>query len=425
MKVLVVGGGGREHALCWALAASPVCDALYCAPGNAGIAQEATCLPIKADDLDGLEKAAADYAIDLAVIGPEAPLVAGLADRLRGAGLRVFGPGADAAALEGSKAFMKELAEEAGVPTAQHRTFTDYDSALAYVRERGLPLAIKADGLASGKGVTVAETDDEAEQALRQALIERRFGAAGARVVVEDYLDGEEASLFALVDGKVALPLVAAQDHKAIGEGETGPNTGGMGAYSPATPVTPEMERRLTKEIIQPMVDALTARGLSYVGVFFAGLMLTERGPRLLEVNVRFGDPEAQAILPRLESDLLPALVAACDGQFKAFDLRWSDEAALAVVLAAQGYPGGYRKGTAINGVEAAGDDENRLVFHAGTARAGDGQLIADGGRVLTVVGLGPDLAAARQRAYQGVAAIAWDDGYYRRDIGWRGLNRA
>ncbi len=422
MRILVVGGGGREHALCWAIAASPLCDRLYCAPGNAGIAREATCVPIGAEDVEALVAFAREEAIDFVVVGPEAPLVLGLADRLDEVGIKVFGPSARGAELEGSKAFMKDLCAKYGIPTAAYRRFTDAAAAKAYLRERGAPIVVKADGLATGKGVTVAASLDEAEAAVDAALVDGIFGDAGAELVIEDCLVGEEASAFALVDGETVLPLISAQDHKQVGEGDSGPNTGGMGAYSPAPIMTGALERRVLEEILRPTVIAMAEEGRPFKGVLYAGLMITEAGPQLLEYNVRFGDPECQVMLARLQSDLLPALVATADGVLESFDLRWHHEAALTVVMASRGYPGPYEKGTAIRGIDRAEEDEQVLVFHAGTKRGDDGALLANGGRVLGVTALGADVAEARARAYRAVDRIDWPGGFCRRDIGWRAL---
>jgi phosphoribosylamine--glycine ligase len=420
MRILVVGGGGREHALCWAIAASPLCDRLYCAPGNAGIAREATCVPIGADDVDALGAFAREEAIDFVVVGPEAPLVLGLADRLNEAGIKVFGPSAAAAELEGSKGFMKDLCAKHGIPTAAYGRFTDAEAAKAYLREQGAPIVVKADGLAAGKGVTVAGTITEAEAAVDAALLDRAFGQAGAEVVIEECLVGEEASVFALVDGTTALPLASAQDHKQVGDGDTGPNTGGMGAYSPAPIVTEDMARRVMDEILQPTVHAMREEGRPYKGVLYGGLMITAEGPKLLEYNVRFGDPECQVLMARLKSDLLPALIATSDGLLGSFDLRWYDETALVVVLAAKGYPGTYEKGTVIRGIEAAESDETVVVFHAGTKTGEDDALLANGGRVLGVTALGATVAEAQRRAYAAVDRVDWPEGFCRRDIGWR-----
>ncbi|MET4697882.1 phosphoribosylamine--glycine ligase [Constrictibacter sp. MBR-5] len=422
MKVLVVGSGGREHALCWAIAASPLCEKLWCAPGNAGIAQDAECVAIGAEDLDGIVAFAREHAVDLVVVGPEGPLVLGLVDRLNDAGIRAFGPSAAAARLEGSKGFMKDLCAAHGIPTAAYGRFTDAAAAKAFVRERGAPIVVKADGLAAGKGVVVAESVAEAEAAIDDALVANRFGDAGAELVVEEFLEGEEASYFALVDGKTVLPLASAQDHKRVGDGDTGPNTGGMGAYSPAPVMTPEMEARVLDEIVHPLVAAMTEAGCPFKGVVFAGLMIGESGPKLIEINVRFGDPECQTLMMRLRSDLLPALVASADGALAHLDLRWHPETALCVVMAANGYPGDYAKGTEIRGLDAAASDDV-TVFHAGTKREAE-RILATGGRVLGVTALGASVAEAQARAYAAVDRIDWPDGFCRRDIGWRAVAR-
>jgi phosphoribosylamine--glycine ligase len=425
MKILVVGSGGREHALCWAIAASPLCDKLYCAPGNAGIAQEAECLGIAADDIDGLVSFSAGESIDLVVVGPEQPLVMGLVDRLEEMGIKAFGPRAAAAELEGSKGFMKDLCAKYGIPTAAYGRFSDIEMAKAFIREHGVPIVIKADGLAAGKGVTVARTLDEALNAAEDALVEGQFGAAGAEIVAEEFLEGEEVSVFALCDGKTALPLASAQDHKAAYDRDKGPNTGGMGAYSPAPAMTDELLAQVMDTIVQPTIDGMAAEGRPYKGVLFAGLMLTKDGPKLLEHNVRFGDPECQVLMMRLKSDLVGALMATVDGVLSSFDLRWYDDAALTVVLAARGYPGSYEKGTEIRGVETAEDaDENVTVFHAGTKRDEHGRLLAVGGRVLNVTALGRTVGEAQARAYEAVDRIDWEKGFCRRDIGWRAVAR-
>jgi phosphoribosylamine--glycine ligase len=425
MKILVVGSGGREHSLCWAIAASPLCEKLWCAPGNAGIAQEAECVAIAADDIDGLVAFATGEAVDLVVVGPEQPLVMGLVDRLEEKGIKAFGPRAAAAEVEGSKGFMKDICAKYDIPTAAYGRFTDIEKAKAFIREQGAPIVIKADGLAAGKGVTVALTLDEALNAAEDALVEGQFGAAGAEIVIEEFMEGEEISVFALCDGKTALPLASAQDHKAAYDGDKGPNTGGMGAYSPAPAMTDELLAEVMKTIVQPTIDGMAAEGRPYKGVLFAGLMLTNDGVKLLEHNVRFGDPECQVLMMRLRSDLVAALVATVDGVLDRFDLRWYDDAALAVVLAANGYPGSYEKGTEIKGVEAAGDaDENVTIFHAGTKRDGDGPLQAVGGRVLNVTALGRSVAEAQSRAYEAVDRIDWPEGFCRRDIGWRAVAR-
>jgi phosphoribosylamine---glycine ligase len=419
VRILIVGGGGREHALAWAIAASPLCDALFCAPGNAGIAQDATCVPIGAEDIEALVKFAQDEAIDLVVVGPEAPLVAGLVDRLDAVGIKAFGPSAAAAQLEGSKGFMKDFCARHGIPTAAYARFGEAGAARAYIRRQGAPIVVKADGLAAGKGVTVAQTVDEAEAAVAAAMEDKAFGAAGAEVVIEECVTGEEISVFALCDGKDFVPFGSAQDHKAVGEGDTGPNTGGMGAYSPAPVATPELERQVIDEVIRPTVQGMAADGVPFRGVLFAGLMVTADGPKLLEFNVRFGDPECQVLMMRLRSDLVPALVAACDGVLGHFDLRWHDDAALVVVMASKGYPGAYEKGSEIDGLAAAEADAAVTIFHAGTA-AEDGRIVAVGGRVLGVTAIGASVKEAQARAYAAVDKIDWPGGFCRRDIGWR-----
>ncbi len=421
MRILVVGGGGREHALCWAIAGSPLCDKLYCAPGNAGIRQDAECVPISAEDVDGLVNFATENAIDLVVVGPEGPLVLGLVDRLEALNIRAFGPRANAAMLEGSKGFMKDLCARHGIATAAYGRNTEAESAKAYIREQGAPIVVKADGLAAGKGVTVAQSVEEALKAVNDAMTHNAFGNAGAELVVEEFLDGEELSFFVLVDGTNALPLAGAQDHKAVGEGDTGPNTGGMGAYSPAPSLTEALESEVMETIIMPTVRGMAEDGCPYTGVLYAGLMLTKDGPKLLEYNVRFGDPECQVLMMRLRSDIVPALVAACDGVLESFDLRWSDDAAMTVVLAANGYPGGYEKGTEIKGLDAAAAT-GAMVFHAGTMAEGE-KILANGGRVLNVTAHAPSIAEAQQGAYAAIEAIDWPDGFCRRDIGWRAIS--
>jgi phosphoribosylamine--glycine ligase len=425
MRVLVIGSGGREHALCWAIAASPLCDALFCAPGNPGIEEDgATCVAVAPSDAEGILALARRERIDFVVVGPEAPLVAGLVDRLEAAGIAAFGPSAAAAVLEASKGFTKDFCARHGVPTAAYGRFRDAESARDFLRKQGAPIVVKADGLAAGKGVTVAMTMAEALAAVDDALVAKRFGAAGAEVVIEEFLEGEEASFFALVDGRHALPLASAQDHKRVGDGDTGPNTGGMGAYSPAPSLTPVLEREVMERFIDPTVKGMAAEGRPFKGLLYAGLMLTKAGPRLVEYNVRFGDPECEALMPRLMSDLLPALVAARDGVLDGFDLRWYPESSVSVVMAAKGYPGEPLRGSEIRGLaEAARSDTSVKIFHAGTKRV-DGRLLADGGRVLDVVALGKDVAAARAKAYAVIDRIDWPEGFCRRDIGWRALPR-
>jgi phosphoribosylamine--glycine ligase len=423
MRVLVVGSGGREHALAWAISASVLCDELYAAPGNAGIAEVATCVPIQAEDIDGICAFARDKKIDLVVVGAEVPLCNGLVDKLEAQGTPAFGPTAAAAALEGSKGFTKDLCAKYDIPTAAYGRFKAIDPAIKFIRERGAPIVVKADGLAAGKGVIIASTVPEAEAAVRD-ILGGSFGKAGAEVVVEEFLDGEEASVFALVDGTHALPLASAQDHKRAFDGDAGPNTGGMGAYSPAPIVTDAMLADVMKRIIEPTVAAMADMKRPFKGVLFAGLMIDKQGPKLLEYNVRFGDPECQVLMMRLKSDILPALLAARDGRLDTVDLRWHDDAALTVVMAAKGYPGTYAKNTVIEGVEDAAKVEGVTVFHAGTKRD-DGKLLATGGRVLDVTATGRTVAEAQTRAYEAVDRIRWPEGFCRRDIGWRAIARA
>ena len=422
MNVLLLGSGGREHALAWALSASPLLTKLFCAPGNAGFADVAQCIPIDPTNQDSIIQFCRDERIQLVVIGPEAPLVAGLGDALGAAGIRYFGPTKSAAQLEGSKGFTKDLCRTAGIPTAAYGRFMDAQAAKTYLAAQSLPIVVKADGLAAGKGVIIATTREEAEAAV-DACLSGAFGSAGAEVVIEEFLHGEEASFFALCDGVHALALASAQDHKRVGDGDTGPNTGGMGAYSPAPIVTPEMSDRVMREIIEPTIKEMAARGTPFKGVLFAGLMITASGPNLIEYNVRFGDPETQVLMMRLKSDLLAALIATTDGVLANFDLRWSDDAALTVVMAANGYPGTPEKGTEIKGLELAQATPNVEIFHAGTRRDG-ARLIADGGRVLNVTGRGKTIAEARDAAYAAIAKIDWPGGFYRKDIGWRALQR-
>jgi phosphoribosylamine---glycine ligase len=416
MKVLVVGSGGREHALCWALAGSPMVTEVVCAPGNAGIAAEARCVAVGADDLEGLVALAREERVGLAVVGPEAPLVLGLFDRLQAAGIKAFGPTAAAARLEGSKAFAKAFCARHGIPTAAFRVFgpAERAAARAHIKAQGAPVVVKADGLAAGKGVVVATTIEEALAAV---------DAASDAIVVEEFLEGEEASLFALCDGNHALEIGTAQDHKRALDGDRGPNTGGMGACSPAPRLDAATVERAMAEIVRPTLAGMAAEGAPFAGILYAGLMLTASGPKLVEYNVRFGDPECQAVLPRLMTDLAQLFLGAVDGMLGHMNLRWRpDEHALAVVLASQGYPGSYAKGTEIRGLDSLAAEPGVLVFHAGTRRAGDGRLLADGGRVLGVTGLGATLAEARERAYKTVDRIDWPDGFCRRDIGRRAL---
>ncbi len=423
MRVLVVGGGGREHALVWKIAQSPQVDAIYAAPGNAGMSEHAECLDIGAEDIDGLLGFARSQGIDLTVVGPEVPLVAGVVDRFREAGLRIFGPEKEAAQLEGSKVFAKRLMREARVPTVEFRVFDEPTTAHQYLDSQDAPIVVKADGLAAGKGVLVCRSIDEAHQAVDAIMVDRRFGEAGREVIIEECLVGEEASILALSDGKTIYPLPSSQDHKPIYDGDGGPNTGGMGAYSPAPVVTPEMEEHITREILVPVVHALRVRGIRYRGVIYAGLMMTPGGPKVLEFNVRFGDPETQPILVRLKSDLVPALEAVVDGRLQETSLEWDDRPAVCVVMASGGYPGSYEKGKPITGLEDAAGMTDVAVFHAGTASA-DGRLVTNGGRVLGVTALGETVAEAKARAYDAVKKIQFDGAYYRTDIADRAIHR-
>ncbi len=422
MKILVVGSGGREHALAWAIRRSPLCETLYCAPGNAGIAEMATLVPIGAEDVEGLEKFAREQKIDLVVVGPEGPLVAGLVDRLDAAGIKAFGPSAAAARLEGSKGFMKDMVAKAGIPTAAYGRFTDADSAKDFIRRNGAPIVVKTDGLAAGKGVVVAMSEAEALTAVDQMMTGKQFGSAGDELVIESFLSGEEASFFAIIDGKTALPLIAAQDHKRVGDGDTGPNTGGMGAYSPAPVVTDDVAQKIMDRCVTPLVETMAREGAPYRGVLFAGLMIENGEPTLIEYNVRFGDPECQVLMARLDSDIVELLLAACDGKLAGYQLEWKPDPAMVVVMAAAGYPGSYKKGGVIGGFDAANGVPGVKVLHAGTATDTTGQVIATGGRVLGVTASAPTLAEARERAYQAVDKIEWEDGFCRRDIGWRAL---
>jgi len=422
MNVLLLGSGGREHALAWKLAQSPLLGTLYAAPGNPGIGHHAALVPLALDDQRAIVDFAREAAIDLVVIGPEQPLVEGLADMLRAAGIAVFGPSAAAARLEGSKGFTKALCDRAGVPTAAYESFTDAAQAKRALPRFGLPVVIKADGLAAGKGVVIATTAAEAEAAIDE-MIGGRFGAAGASLVIEQFLEGEEVSFFALSDGKTVVPFGSAQDHKRVGDGDTGPNTGGMGAYSPAAVLTRDLEARVMAEIVRPSVAAMAKAGTPFAGVLFAGLMLTDSGPQLIEYNVRFGDPECQVLMLRLGEDLLPLLHAAATGSLTDRPIAWKDEAALSVVMAADGYPGTPLAGGAIAGIAAA-EAEGAHVFHAGTRNDAAG-LVAAGGRVLAVTASAPDVAGAQAAAYRAVDAIDFPTGFCRRDIGWREVERS
>ncbi|MFO7339763.1 MAG: phosphoribosylamine--glycine ligase [Lysobacteraceae bacterium] len=425
MKILVIGSGGREHALAWKLAQSPRVSEVIVAPGNAGTATEARCrnAAVKATDLDGLLKLAQDEGVALTVVGPEVPLVAGVVDRFRAAGLRIFGPTAAAARLEGSKAFAKDFLKRHGIPTAFYEVHSEVEAALAYVRARGAPIVVKADGLAAGKGVVVAMTLEEAEAAVRDMLSGNAFGDAGARVVIEEFLEGEEASFIAMVDGRTALPMATSQDHKRVGDGDTGPNTGGMGAYSPAPVVTPEVHARIMREIVEPTVAGMAADGTPFTGFLYAGLMIAPDGaPKVIEFNVRFGDPETQPVMLRLDSDLVELVEAALDGRLHEIQARWNPQCALGVVMAARPYPEAPVTGETITGLDTVPADVK--VFHAGTALDGEGRVVSAGGRVLCVTALGDSVSQARQRAYAGVAGIHWEHEFHRSDIGWRAIAR-
>ncbi|ALN56103.1 phosphoribosylamine--glycine ligase [Lysobacter enzymogenes] len=425
MKVLVIGSGGREHALAWKLAQSPRVDEVLVAPGNAGTAREGKCrnVAVAATDLDGLLKLAADEAVAVTVVGPEAPLVAGVVDRFRAAGRRIFGPTAAAAQLEGSKAFAKDFLARHGIPTAYYAVHTDVDAALAYVREKGAPIVVKADGLAAGKGVIVAMTLPEAEDAVRDMLSGNAFGAAGARVVIEEFLDGEEASFISMVDGEHALPMATSQDHKRVGDGDTGPNTGGMGAYSPAPVVTPAVHDRVMREVVMPTVRGMIADGVPFTGFLYAGLMIDADGaPKVIEFNVRFGDPETQPVMLRLRSDLLDLVEAAIDARLDAVAADWDPRPSLGVVMAAQHYPDTPRTGDPISEWDVPLPVDSH-VFHAGT-RLVDGQAVTAGGRVLCACALGDSVADAQRRAYEVVAGISWQGEFHRHDIGWRAIER-
>jgi phosphoribosylamine--glycine ligase len=422
MNILLLGSGGREHALAWKIAASPLVEQLYCAPGNAGIAEDAEIVPLDIADHAAVIAFCRAQNIDLVVVGPEGPLCAGIVDDLNAAGFKAFGPSRAAARLEGSKGFTKDLCKANNIPTAAYERFAAAAPAKAYVRRQGAPIVIKADGLAAGKGVVVATTVAEAEAAI-DMMFGGDLGAAGAEVVVEEFLEGEEASFFALCDGETAIALASAQDHKRVFDGDQGPNTGGMGAYSPAPVMTPEMTRRAMDEIVLPTVAAMKVMGAPYKGVLFAGLMITPAGPKLIEHNVRFGDPEGQVLMLRLMSDLVPALLACSDGMLRNFDLRWFPDAALTVVMAAKGYPGSYAKGSLIEGLDDAAQVEGVEIFHAGTMADG-GRILANGGRVLNVAALGKTVAQAQERAYAAIDRIRWPEGFCRRDIGFRAVER-
>lgn len=423
MKILLIGSGGREHALAWRLANSQRCKELYCAPGNPGIGESAILVDIGVDDVEGLVAFAKDKAIDLVVVGPEGPLVAGLGDALRAAGIKCFGPSKAAARLEGSKGFTKDLCSKYDIPTAAYGRFRDEAAACAFIRKTGAPIVVKTDGLAAGKGVIVAQTVEEAETAVRD-ILGGTFGEAGAELVIEEFLDGDELSFFAFSDGTTTVPFTTAQDHKRVGDGDTGPNTGGMGAYSPAHMMTMDLHNKIMDRIINPTAEAMKKEGCPFQGVFFAGIMVVKGEPYLIEYNVRFGDPECQAILLRLQNDLLEILDACASGTLANFrdKITCSSNAALAVVMAAKGYPGTYKKGSPIRGIEKADQTPSAMVFHAGTAKNAAGEIVSNGGRVLAVAASAGSVEAAQKIAYEAIGKIAWEDGFYRKDIGWRAV---
>jgi len=424
MDILLIGSGGREHALAWKLAQSPNCSKLYCAPGNAGIEAQAQCVPIKVSEIDKIVAFAKEKAIDLVIIGPENPLVDGLADKLNEANVDVFGPSAKAAQLEGSKGFMKDLCAKYNILSAKYGRFIDVESAKKFIEETGAPIVVKTDGLAAGKGVIICETTDQAIEAASEMLSGAAFGAAGQEIVIEEFLEGEEVSFFALSDGKTILPLTSAQDHKRVGDGDTGLNTGGMGAYSPAHFMNEALEQQIIKDVIEPTIKGMASEGCPFTGVLFAGLMVKDGKATLLEHNIRFGDPECQAIMMRLQGDLVEILHAAAQGRLdEAKDkISWSDDAALCVVMAANGYPASYKKNTPIKNIDEANAVEGSYVFHAGTAKDDNGNIISVGGRVLGVTAIGANIATAQERAYKSVDCIDWPEGFCRRDIGWRAL---
>lgn len=423
MKVLVIGSGGREHALVWKIAQSAMVEKVFCAPGNAGIAEQADCLPIKVDDIDGLLAFARREQIGLTVVGPELPLTLGIVDRFREAGLTIFGADEKAAQIEGSKSFSKDLMAKYGVPTAAYGTFSDPEQAKKFIRRQGAPIVVKADGLAAGKGVIVAQTVEEAVAAVDDILCAGAFGSAGSKVVIEEFLEGEEASFLAFTDGKRIVPLASSQDHKAVFDGDTGPNTGGMGAYSPAPVVTAEIHRKIIDQVLRPTIDGMAAEGCSYRSILYAGLMIKNGEIKVLEFNARFGDPETQPLLARLKSDIVPVLLACADGDLSGIDLEWHDKAAVCVVMASGGYPGSYEKGLPIEGLDKAAAIDDLIVFHAGTASK-EGRVVTAGGRVLGVTGLGKTVAEAIDKAYAGVRAITWTGVHYRSDIGRKALKR-
>ncbi|MFA5516371.1 MAG: phosphoribosylamine--glycine ligase [Desulfuromonadales bacterium] len=423
MNILVIGGGGREHALVWKIAQSPLVEKIWCAPGNPGIASLAECVPLTVEDLDGLLAFARQQGIDLTVVGPEIPLTLGIVDRFQAAGLTIFGPSQSAARLEGSKAFCKDLMDRCGIPTAAYGAFTDRDAAIDFIRRNGAPIVVKADGLAAGKGVVVAGTEEEAIAAVDESMLAGVFGEAGKTVVIEEFLEGEEASFLAFTDGQRILPLASAQDHKPVFDDDQGPNTGGMGAYSPAPVVTEALHDEIVRNVLEPLVAGMEQAGCPYRGILYAGLMIKDGDIKVLEFNARFGDPEAQPLLARLQSDLVPVLLACARGDLAGMGLQWHDKAAVCVVMASGGYPGPFEKGFAIDGLDSAAKIDDLLVFHAGTAEKA-GKIVNNGGRVLGVTGLGATVADAIDKAYRGVKTISWSGAHYRTDIGKKALGR-
>lgn len=422
MNILVIGSGGREHSLTWKIAQSPLCDNLYVAPGNGGMGNIATCVPLNDGNHEEVVSFCREKNIEFVVIGPEAPLVGGLSDRLTSEGIKTFGPSAAASMLEGSKGFTKDLCAKYNIPTASYGRFNDASTAKEFTAKQNIPVVIKADGLAAGKGVIIAESMDEAFEAIDD-ILGGQFGEAGAELVVEEFLSGEEASFFVLCDGENILPFGTAQDHKRVGEGDTGPNTGGMGAYSPAPVMDENIIQRTIDEIIFPTVRGMSNEGAPFKGVFFAGLMITDKGPELIEYNVRFGDPECQTLMMRLDCDILPALMACADGTLNKIDIKWKEKTAMNVVMAAKGYPGPYEKNTEIKNLEEAGSAENVMIFHAGTKKEGN-QILATGGRVLNITALEGSVSEAKKTAYEALDKIEWPNGFCRRDIGWRAIQR-
>ncbi|MBR2627998.1 MAG: phosphoribosylamine--glycine ligase [Peptococcaceae bacterium] len=416
MKVLVIGSGGREHALVWKISQSPMVDKIYCAPGNAGIAQLAECVAIKAEDLDGLLDFALQNEIGLTVVGPEVPLTMGIVDKFQEKGLKIFGPSGRAAEIEGSKTFAKDLMAKYGIPTAKYGAFTDAEEAKAFLAEVGLPCVVKADGLAAGKGVLICETKEEAETAVDDILVDNKFGNAGSRVVVEEFLTGQEVSMLAFSDGKTIVPMVSSQDHKRIWDGDKGLNTGGMGAYSPAPVYTPDVHEIVVPQVLEATIKAMEQEGRPFAGILYAGLMLTADGPKVLEFNARFGDPETQAVLPRLKSDLVEIFLALIDGRLNEMNIEWYEEAAVCVVMASGGYPETSDKGRVITGMKEA-EETGIIVFHAGTKET-DGNIVTNGGRVLAISALGKDIAEAIANAYKGVEKVKFENMQYRTDIG-------